>query len=324
MDINHKLDSMETRARLSTLWIFVLFNVLFRDMHQLFAQGFLEEAMTGTVGGHRMTESFLLLAGFMVQIPIAMVILSRILNDRGNRWANIAAGVLTLAITIGNTATGGPDLDDIFFATIETAALATIVWISWRWTRRVNPRGARPARARAITGATMGVALVGLLAATPAISQKGDFEIGAGAGLTGLDDKLGGDSGLSLDLRAGYFLTDRFEIEIQNARASSILEGSFNAITLNAVYHFERPGRFVPYVLLGAGTVEVELDEFPDERISDDGNALRAAVGGRFKLGAEQRSSIRVELGALNEDSFGDDSTHVSLTCSFGWRFGRK
>ncbi len=48
------------------------------------------------------------------------------------------------------------------------------------------------------------------------------------------------------------------------------------------------------------------------------------AIGGRFRMGAGQRSSIRVELGALNEDSFGDDSTHVSLTCSFGWRFGRK
>jgi hypothetical protein len=168
----------------------------------------------------------------------------------------------------------------------------------------------------------VGIALIGLLAATPASSQKGGFELGVGAGLMRLGDKLGGDTGLSLDLRVGYFLTTRFEVELQGTQASAAVEGGFRAYTLNAVYHFLDPAGFVPYVLIGAGTADVERDGFLTERVDDDAGALRAAIGGRFRLGDHKRSYFRVELWALEEDSFGADSTHLGLTCAFSWRFG--
>lgn len=167
-------------------------------------------------------------------------------------------------------------------------------------------------------------ALIGVVASLPAAAQQGDFEVGAGLGFMELDDKLGGDSGLSADLRIGYFVTDRFQLEIQNTRASSILSGSFDALTLNAIYHWDRKTRIVPYVLVGAGRADVDLDDFFGERPDDDGTALRAAVGARFWLGSKERASLRVEFGALNEDSFGEDSTHLGLTSSFSWRFGMR
>jgi len=130
MNSNRKTTGMDMKAKLSTLWIFVLFNVIFRDIHELFRPGLLEEMMTGTVNGVQMTEGLLLVAGIMLEIPIAMVLLSRVLKYRVNRWANIIAGAITIPLVIG---IGPKDLDDMFFATIEVMALSLIIWYAWKW-----------------------------------------------------------------------------------------------------------------------------------------------------------------------------------------------
>ena len=130
MNTNKKTTGMDMKALLSTLWIFVLFNIVFRDIHEILRPGFLEEVMTGTVNGIQMTEGFLLLGGMMLEIPIAMVLLSRVLPYRANRWANIIAGPIAIALIVF----GGPsDLDDVFFAIIEVVTLLLIVWYAWKW-----------------------------------------------------------------------------------------------------------------------------------------------------------------------------------------------
>ena len=130
MSTSKKTAGMDMKALLSTLWIFVLFNIAFRDIHEILRPGFLEEVMTGTVNGVQMTEGFLLLGGMMLEIPIAMVLLSRVLPYRVNRWANIIAGPIAIALIV----VGAPsDLDDMFFATIEVVTLLFIVWYAWKW-----------------------------------------------------------------------------------------------------------------------------------------------------------------------------------------------
>ncbi len=66
----------------------------------------------------------------MLEIPIAMVLLSRVLKYRANRWANIIAGALVIAVVIGNVST---DLDNIFFTTIVVVSSSVIVWSAWKW-----------------------------------------------------------------------------------------------------------------------------------------------------------------------------------------------
>ena len=46
---------------------------------------------TGEVGGVHITAAFLLAAAVVTEIAIAMVVLSRFLTYRLNRWANIGA-----------------------------------------------------------------------------------------------------------------------------------------------------------------------------------------------------------------------------------------
>ena len=124
---------IDKRALLSTLWIFVLLNIIFRDIHEFFRLGLLEEMMTGIVNGNQVTEQVMLIGAFMVEIPILMVLLSRILNYRINRWANIIIGAVTIALVIGM---GQKDLDDIFFATVEVIALSAIIWLAGKWRRQ--------------------------------------------------------------------------------------------------------------------------------------------------------------------------------------------
>ncbi len=133
MIASNKTIGMDVKALLSTLWSFVLFNMIFRDLHEFGRPGFLEEIMTGIVNGVQITEELLLLGGIMAEVPISMVLLSRVLKYRVNRWANIIAGAITMAFVINN---GARDLDDVFFAAIEVAALALIVWCAWKWRRQ--------------------------------------------------------------------------------------------------------------------------------------------------------------------------------------------
>ncbi len=130
MDTNQKLITMDMKAKLSISWIFVLLNVIFRDIHELFRPGLLAEMMTGTVNGVQMTEGILLVAGIVLEIPIAMVLLSRVLPYRINRWANLIAGVIAIPLVIG---IGPKDLDDMFFATIEVVSLTLLIWFAWKW-----------------------------------------------------------------------------------------------------------------------------------------------------------------------------------------------
>jgi hypothetical protein len=59
-----------------------------------------------------------------------MVLLSRVLPYRANRWANIIAGPIAIALVV----VGAPsDLDDMFFAIIEVVSLLFIVWYAWKW-----------------------------------------------------------------------------------------------------------------------------------------------------------------------------------------------
>ena len=125
--------TIDMKAKLSTLWIFMLLNVIFADIHGLLKPGFLEEIMTGTVNGTQMTEGLLLLGAVMIEVPIAMVLLSRVLKYRVNRWVNIIAGAMTIALVINNRPAAP---DQIFFATIEVGCMSLIVWYAWTWPKQ--------------------------------------------------------------------------------------------------------------------------------------------------------------------------------------------
>lgn len=121
---------IKPQTLISTLWIFILLNMVFRDLHQLGKKGFLEEISSGIVNGVVISEELLLVGGILAEIPILMVLLSRILNHKANKWANIIAGTITLVVFA--TAIPSSDMDDIFHMIIEVAAILWIFQIAWK------------------------------------------------------------------------------------------------------------------------------------------------------------------------------------------------
>ena len=121
---------IKPQTLLSTLWIFILLNMVFRDLHQLGKKSFLEEIMTGVVNGVEITDALMLIGGYLAEIPILMVLLSRILSNKVNKWANIIASIITMLVLFSGLVSA--DMDDVFFMIIEAVAFVVIIVTAWK------------------------------------------------------------------------------------------------------------------------------------------------------------------------------------------------
>ena len=118
---------------LSTLWIFVTLNYLYCDVLSLMSADLLNALLTGEVAGLKMNQTTLLVSGIIMEISIAMVLLSRVLKYKANRISNIIAGIIKTLIMIGTLFMGTPSYHYMFFATIEIGTTLFIVWYAWTW-----------------------------------------------------------------------------------------------------------------------------------------------------------------------------------------------
>jgi hypothetical protein len=132
---NSKTVEMKDRkARLSTLWIFAMLNYLYCDLIGVMDPGVLKQFISGNVGGIVFTQGFLLQASILMEIPTAMVLLSRMLKYRPNRWANIIAGAIMSVVQISTLFFGSsPTIYYVFFSLIEIPCTLFIVWYAWQW-----------------------------------------------------------------------------------------------------------------------------------------------------------------------------------------------
>ena len=128
---------LDMKSKLSTLWIFVALNYLYCDVVSLMDPELLPLSLRGNVNGLELTPAFLLGAGILVEIFIAMVLLSRVLPYRTNRWANIAAGTIMTAVQSATLLVGVPAPYYLFFSVIEIATTVLIVWFAWNWPESV-------------------------------------------------------------------------------------------------------------------------------------------------------------------------------------------
>ena len=118
-------NKIKPQSLLSTLWIFVLFNMVFRDLHEFLNQGYIEELMT-----LKLSEETMLFYGFVLEIPILMTLLSRILNNGVNRWVNIVAASITMLGTLSTLVSA--DMDDMLFMTVNIVAFLAIIYTAWK------------------------------------------------------------------------------------------------------------------------------------------------------------------------------------------------
>lgn len=118
---------MNIKTKLSTLWIIILFNLLFADILSIFV------AMEYPDSIHILGEvkTTMAIAAIITNIPIIMIFLSRSLSRKNNRLANSIAAILSLVFVIG----GGSSAPHYFIcAGIEVICLLIILKtvLSWK------------------------------------------------------------------------------------------------------------------------------------------------------------------------------------------------
>jgi MFS family permease len=136
----------DRRVILSTLWLFAVLNYLYADVFTLFfTPNAAEKAMSFTQGSELAALAFAML----METAIAMILLSRILPYRINRWANILVALLHSAAVAGSMIGEPPVPFYVFFAATEIACTTFIVWYAWSWRSpqaAVAKRDAEPAK----------------------------------------------------------------------------------------------------------------------------------------------------------------------------------
>ena len=128
MNTNNKTaETQDRKAILSTLWIFATLNYVYADVFTLFFNS------TAQKETWAMPQEAALVFAILMETAIAMVILSRVLKYRANRWANIAAGVFHTAFVSWSLFGATQPLFYMFFAAIEIPCTLFIVWYAWKW-----------------------------------------------------------------------------------------------------------------------------------------------------------------------------------------------
>jgi hypothetical protein len=123
----------DSKVLLSTMWIFLAVNYIYRDILSNMEPGTLQGYLAGKVGEIPITQGFLLVGAIMMEISFVMIILSRVLNGAANRWANIIAAILLIVIEIGTLGIGTPPaLHYLFYSVIVIVCNLFIVWYAWK------------------------------------------------------------------------------------------------------------------------------------------------------------------------------------------------
>ena len=129
---------MNKKVLFSTLWIFVTVNYIFCDVFTLFHSESLKQLMTGEMGGLEINQSFLLSFSILMEMPMVMIVLSRILPYKSNRLANIIVALIMTLVQAATLFTDDNTLHYIFFSIIEVGTTSFILYSAWNWVESKN------------------------------------------------------------------------------------------------------------------------------------------------------------------------------------------
>jgi len=118
----------DIKVTLSILWIAVMLTYLLGDVIRIFTG----DVILGELNGTKYTQGLSLSIAVMMVIPIVMVVLSLVLPQNINRWANIilAAGWFLLNLV------GLPSYEgryDQFLLAVSMVFNVITIWFAWNW-----------------------------------------------------------------------------------------------------------------------------------------------------------------------------------------------
>lgn len=128
--------TLDRNSLLSLVWLFVLLNFIYCDVIGLHDPSVLRSLIDGHAGDIEITPPFLLASSVLMEIPIAMVLVTRIASRRVARIASIVAAAFMVVVQSSSLLVGVTP-SYAFYSTIEIAGLLTIVVLAVRWPRPV-------------------------------------------------------------------------------------------------------------------------------------------------------------------------------------------
>lgn len=128
-------ETNDRKTVLSTLWVFALLNYLYGDLAMMIFHPAAYQRMAA-----RMTDAVVLGAAAFMELPIAMILLSRVLKYAANRWANIIVGVVFSAFAAVTLLPGKGPAFYVFLSAVEIASTVFIVWYAWTWPKPVDKK----------------------------------------------------------------------------------------------------------------------------------------------------------------------------------------
>lgn len=121
----------DMKAKLSTLWIVVMFSMVYADIISLMdPTSPMRRVLAGASFIFRVDQGFLLASAVAMEMTIVMIFLSRALKHKANRLANIIVGAIDIAVTV-SLVHRVPYY--VFFSVVEVIFLALIIWNAWKW-----------------------------------------------------------------------------------------------------------------------------------------------------------------------------------------------
>ena len=131
--MNSSLLLNDRKIVLSTVWVFVLMNMIYADILGMLKPGYLEGLDQLS---HELTSETVLIFSILMEVPIVMILLSRILKRRANRIVNIIGAPLSILWVVVPsliTSLGSTPWSYVFFASVECAAMLYIIWYAYNW-----------------------------------------------------------------------------------------------------------------------------------------------------------------------------------------------
>jgi hypothetical protein len=121
---------VDVRIILSALWVAVEFLYQQGDTQRIYSGDFKPGELD--LGGMMSPGTLWMISALTMTIPVVMIILSLILPQNANRWANI----IIAAFFFGYSLLGigkYPGAYDKFLLAVSMVANALTVWYAWKW-----------------------------------------------------------------------------------------------------------------------------------------------------------------------------------------------
>lgn len=126
----------DRRTILPLLWIFYVMNILYADV--LSNMGALATIGSTPIANELietlLTPEMLLIAAFILEAAMIMIIFARVLPYKINRVLNVTVAVIQTLTVIASLFVGESTIYYRFFACVETITSVFIIWYAWRWT----------------------------------------------------------------------------------------------------------------------------------------------------------------------------------------------